>query len=214
MRSRILPAIGVGAVAIALGVTFASGASAHHAVPTKSVVSHTVGHNSTHPAACPTQRDNDNGVGIVSQDFESAFDAYDSQGADDFGKCKKIKKVTADGAFFNGSGPAASYNVFIYKKGSTPGALVKQCNSSADTSASPSIPCTQRAKKGGWLSVQVVMNFSTGGEWGWNTNNTVRGNAAQWQNPGNGFSTGCTTYTTLTTCIAAGEGGDYSFGIN
>ena len=36
----------------------------------------------------------------------------------------------------------------------------------------------------------VVRDLLTGGEWGWNTNNTVVGAAGLWQNPGGGFSTG------------------------
>jgi hypothetical protein len=64
-----------------------------------------------------------------------------------------------------------------------------------------------------FVSVQANMAFSVGGEWGWNTNNTVRGSASQWQNPGGGFGTGCTTYNTTTTCIPAGEGGDFSFAL-
>src|SRR6476620_11204333 len=59
-----------------------------------------------------TQRDNDNGIGIVSQNFESTFNGYDSQGADDFNVKKKAKvaQVDADGVYFNGAGPADSYN--------------------------------------------------------------------------------------------------------
>ncbi|HEV8692354.1 MAG TPA: hypothetical protein VGQ91_18760, partial [Ideonella sp.] len=30
------------------------------------------------------QNNDDNGIGIVSQNFEATFDAYDAQGADDF----------------------------------------------------------------------------------------------------------------------------------
>lgn len=65
-----------------------------------------------------------------------------------------------------------------------------------------------------WVSVQANLDFATGGEWGWNTNNTVQKKGAKWQNPGDGFGTGCTTYKNLLTCIPAGEGGDFSFSIS
>src|SRR5689334_14251037 len=78
------------------------------------------------------QRDNDNGVGIVSQNFESSLDSFDARGADDFAIPKgvewHIKRVVADGAYFNGSGPAASYDVVVYKDaGGTPGAIADDC---------------------------------------------------------------------------------------
>ena len=61
--------------------------------------------------------------------------------------------------------------------------------------------------------LRFVQGIGVGGEWGWNTNNTVAGKASLWKNPGNGFATGCTTYNTTTTCIPAGEGGDYAFAL-
>jgi hypothetical protein len=168
-----------------------------------------------------SQRDNDNGVGIVSQNFESSFNAYDAQGADDFivKKKAKVKQVDADGVYFNGAGPARDFNVTFYNDaGGTPGATVKACNGASYTdetgTGTPDIKCKAKLAKGTyWVSVQANLDFSAGGEWGWNTNNTVRGNASQWQNPGNGFATGCTTYTTTTVCIPAGEGGDNSFSL-
>ena len=63
-----------------------------------------------------------------------------------------------------------------------------------------------------WVSVQANMDFEVGGEWGWENQTTVVGTAAVWENPGNGFATGCTTYTTETTCIPDGQG-DHMFAI-
>ena len=57
------------------------------------------------------------------------------------------------------------------------------------------------------------MAFGSGGEWGWNTNNTVAGKPSLWKNAGGGFGTGCAVYTTTTTCIPAGEGGDFAFAL-
>ncbi len=172
------------------------------------------------------QRDNDNGVAIVSQNFEESFDLYDAQGADDFivpkGKEWHVKEVDVDGLYFNGSGPATSYNVVFYKdNGGTPGKIADDCHNAAYTDAgagSPAIPCRASFKGGKngkryWVSVQANMDFSAGGEWGWGTNNTVRGIESRWVNPGDGFATGCTTYTQTTTCIASGEGGDFSYAL-
>src|SRR5436190_12656461 len=64
------------------------------------------------------QTANPNGIGIVSQNFEATFDAYDAQGADDFtvpaGFKWKVTGVNAPGVYFNGSGPASSWHVMIY----------------------------------------------------------------------------------------------------
>jgi hypothetical protein len=219
MRSRILPVAGAGVAALALAMTFAPSAGASgHAVGTAGK-SATQSHAGT-AASCYAQRDNDNGIGIVSQNFESTFDAYDAMGADDFKlkKTCKLKTVTADGIYFNGSGPADSFNVVIYKGKSKPGGTFKACNNASYTDSgfgSPVVKCKAKlTTKAKWVSVQANLAFSAGGEWGWNTNNTVRGKPSQWQNPGDGFATGCTSWTATTTCIPSGEGGDNSFSLN
>src|SRR5262245_60984616 len=65
------------------------------------------------------QNDDDNGVGIVSQNFETSLDAYDAQAADDFvvpdGHSWQVKEVDVTGVYFNGPGPAVSENVTFYK---------------------------------------------------------------------------------------------------
>ena len=58
------------------------------------------------------------------------------------------------------------------------------------------------------------MDYNTGGEWGWNTNNTVRGTGAMWRNEPNGFATGCIHYTSMASCIDAGQGGDLAFAVD
>jgi hypothetical protein len=227
MRSRILTAAGVGALAVAVATTLALPANA---------ASHQVGvasAKSVHSAAkpmkgkkikyCYQQQDDDNGIGIVSQNFESSLDAYDSQGADDFTLTKKCKvtNIEFNGAYFNGSGPATDFSITIYQDNgsSAPGKVVYGPKAESFTTTGTDgysitgLSGIKLAPGTYWLSVQADLNYSSGGEWGWNTNNTVRGDAAMWQNPGDGFATGCTSYTTLTTCIASGEGGDFSFAI-
>jgi hypothetical protein len=240
MRSRPLALAGVGVAALAVGVALAAPANgAGHPVGvafgSSASDSHAASAHST-AASCYAQLDNDNGVGIVSQNFEPSLDAYDSQGADDFTLTKKckVKTVSAAGAYFNGSGPADSFNVFFYDSiSSRDGGLEmaargklpdKTCLDATYTDSSgtgnPTIKCKTKLtaspskKRTFWVSIQANMSFGTGGEWGWNTNNTVRGSASLWQNPGDGFATGCTTYTTTTTCLPLGEGGDFSFALN
>ena len=75
------------------------------------------------------QYDNGNGAATSSQDFEAANDPFDSFNADDFvvpaGQTWNITEVDAQGAYFNGAGPADSFHVFIYQDaGGLPGTLV------------------------------------------------------------------------------------------
>jgi len=223
MRVRFFTVLTALALAVAVVASFGTGAIARPSAKPAAAAKSKVGARPAHIAGTIYgQRDNDNGVGIVSQNFEATFDAYDSQGADNFKIKNKgiLKEVDVDGAYFNGPGPATSVHVTIYKNASgKPGAVVKDVPAATYTDSTGTgtfkikVPKTVLKKGAYWVSVYVNMDFGTGGEWGWNTNNTVRGTAAKWQNPGNGFSTGCTTWTTLTTCIAAGEGGDYSFAL-
>jgi hypothetical protein len=61
-----------------------------------------------------------------------------------------------------------------------------------------------------WVSVVVNMPFLTGqGQWGFGTDTTIHGNEGNWQNPGGGFGTPCTTWDTNTNCV--GIPGDYAF---
>src|SRR6185437_7420966 len=176
-----------------------------------------------HAGAGYSQRDNDNGVGIVSQNFlDSGFSIYDAAGADDFKLKKKAKltEVDVDGIYFNGYGPAASIDVHYYaNSGGVPGKEVAKCLGASYSDETGfgtfDVPCKAsfKAKKTAWVSVAANMAFGSGGEWGWNTNNTVRNGASQWQNPGSGFATGCSSWGTTTTYIPSGEGGDFSYAV-
>ncbi|MFL6689621.1 MAG: hypothetical protein ACJ8IR_05465 [Alphaproteobacteria bacterium] len=217
-------------VLLASAAMFALTGAAFAGVAHPGKVSHSVPHHYVHglPPGSVTlydQNDNDNGVGIVSDDFDSAFNSYDDQIADDFkvpkGTTWKVKEVDVSGAYFNGSGPTDGINIFVYKnvKG-IPGGTVAECDSLPPTSDNfgtftIKIPksCPIKLGKGKYfLSVQSQQNFSAGrGEWGWNTNNTQRGGPAMFRSNG-GF--GCTQWDTLANCIGSyGQGPDVAFAI-
>jgi len=220
-----------GAAALALSGNAFAAKPAHPVMAGKAAAFHITFPAKHPPGTIYSQRDNDNGVGIVSQQFtDFSGGTYDAQGADDFitsGKAA-IKEVVADGTYFNGSGPANSWNVTVYKdNGGIPGNVEGTCNSTHYTDLGFGTPdiklknsCsggTSKIKvKAGhhWVSVQAVMAFGVGGEWGWNTNNTLRNDPAVWQNPGNGFGTGCTTWGNMQSCLGSyGEGPDFSFAV-
>jgi hypothetical protein len=161
------------------------------------------------------QNDNDVGNAFTSQNFESSFDAYDAQGADGFSVPKgvswKVTNVVVTGVYYNGAGLAVSENVTFYKDaGGRPGAVVKAYPAVVGTdngtgSFDIKLPKALKLKKGKYhVSVQVNMDFALGGQWGWEGRSVIAGGDASWQNPGDGFATGCVAWDSIVTCIAGG----------
>ena len=164
------------------------------------------------------QSQTDSGTGIVSQNFESSFDQYDCEAADDFivpdGVRWKIKEVDVVGTYFDGSGGARSVSVLFFKdKHGLPG---------KPKGAFDVVPRDQfgsfalRLKPGAmfkpghyWVSVQSNQDFITAGEWGWEVATVQRNLPAVWRNPGGGFAVGCTDWAAETECIP--QGGDHLF---
>jgi len=171
------------------------------------------------------QSDNDNGQGIVAQNFETENDLYDSEAADDFkvpaGKIWKITEIHVNGTYFDGAGSADSFNVTFYssRKGKID-KLIQSCPNASyyyDTQfdfGSEYVKCKVKLTEGGYfVAVQANMDFSVGGEWGWLTNNTIRHKPSLWRNPTDGFQIGCVDFEVTATCIDSGEGGDYPFAL-
>lgn len=167
------------------------------------------------------QTSGDSGVAIVSQDFtDPGFDIYDSQGADDFvvpAGGWHIKAIQVIGVYFNGPGPSTSQHLFVYAdSGGLPGAQLGTATlmGSMGPSFTYIFPGAGKHLNAGhyWLSVQPVLEFACCGEWGWETRNPTQGQPSAWQNPLNGFGTGCTTWGVQVNCIGAfGQGTDFMF---
>ena len=163
----------------------------------------------------------------TSQNFEASFDTYDNQGADDFevpaGQTWSIESIDVLGAYFNGVGPANSFNVFFYSDASgLPGTEVASVMNAAFTDpgglGSVSIafsPAIELSAGSYWVSVQANLDYSVGGQWGW-TEQTQTGTESTWQNPGGGFATSCTTWGYRVTNCAIGTAPYYddSFRLN
>jgi hypothetical protein len=206
------------------------GASAGVSVSTKGLNIHAQ-QKATHNVGSSVlydQHGTDSGIGIVSQNFQSSFDIYDAQAADDFvvpgGHRWRVREVDATGVYFNGVGPADSETVTFYKDDhGKPGKMVSTdtVTGTDDGFGSFTISLSKAGSpilKGGhgdgktyWVSVVANMDFFVGGEWGWENQTTVVGNPAQWQNPGGGFGV-CPTWEDENVCIADGQG-DHMFTI-
>ena len=217
----------VAAGAVALTVPFAQPATAHNtfvAPAHRSSISALVHFHPAVRTICTAQTANDSGIGIVSQNFEPMFDAYDARGADDFTLVHRctVREVDVNGQYFNGAGPATSVNVTFFRSQTSGdvGVVMRRRHEQAYTDPSGtgnfqivlSAPVTFRPGTY-WISVQANMDFAAGGEWGWNTNNTAKGQNSQWQNPGDGFATGCKKFKETVKCVPSGEGPDFSFAL-
>ena len=146
---------------------------------------------------------------IPSQDAETALDFFDSQAADDFivpaGQTWQVTEVDVLGEY-DSAGPAASFHVFFYENGAgdLPGMLVASRLENPYTGSNDFVitltePVTL-PEGHYWVSVQARQDITQAGFWLWH-NRTVQSNSgAAWQNPGNGFGTGCVVWIRRVAC--------------
>jgi hypothetical protein len=151
-------------------------------------------------------------INVGSQDFEPASDTLDDQAADDFvftypyNNC--ITAVRVMGEYSEGGGPASSFNVYFYANaaGNLPGTLIAAFFNLTYTGTPPEFvinlsnpfcmgPGTY------WVSVQARQDLNPNGQWYWH-DRTVQSNAgAAWQNPGDGYGTGCVSWNRKNACM-------------
>jgi hypothetical protein len=209
IRSAIL-VVSTSAVALA-GTLLAAGPSTAGAHP-----NHLVGRG-----ICFSNVVAESQVGVVSQDFGPGENALDSQGADDFTlprRCR-VSTVGIDSRVYNGV--ATSFIVTFYKDmGGFPGKVVSTVTSDEVGPCPPRVVCDTAItlprpitlKKGvGWVSVQANQDFGEG-EFVWVTALTQTGEPAVWENPGDGWGTGCTTWAKMQSCWGnLNPGPDFEF---
>src|SRR5947208_1266611 len=155
-------------------------------------------------------------LGIGSQKFEPAMAAFDDQAADDFVVTVPsppiflyVTGVRVMGEYSAGGGPASSFNVYFYtnRAGHLPGTGIAAFLNRPYTGTPPDFeirwsPVSIFPSSGTyWVSVQAVQDFNPNGQWFWH-NRTVQTNAgAVWQNPGDGYGTGCITWNRKNACM-------------
>lgn len=156
------------------------------------------------------QSDNKSDTDIVSQDFiDLIFDTFDSRAGDDFlvpeGFGWSVESVKVFGTF-DGAAPDTiqSLDVVFYRdEAELPGAIVSDCNylniqpvNINDPSFHINLPSPCSLRPGTyWMSVRANMLFLPNGQWFWNENTVQTLNPFAWENPGNGFGTGCISYS-------------------
>lgn len=158
------------------------------------------------------QTDNISSSDISSQDFTDgggSLDQYDSRAADDFlvpeGFFWVIDTVRVFGAF-DESTPDLIDSVdvdFYVDMDGLPGQLVTQCvydDVLPDDLTSPEftihLPHTCLLQPGTyWVSVRANISFIQNGQWFWFERTVQTLSPFVWENPGDGFSTGCIKFT-------------------
>ena len=167
------------------------------------------------------QTNNASGDGAPDQNFEPAFDAYDSEGADDFvvpaGRIWTVESLVQTST--TGLPATLTSTVTFYADNAGfPGAAV--CTRTGQTAAITAGSTTTTLSGGGcvltagtyWVGVQVNQNFGTNGQHFWSNRTTQTGNGGVWRNPGDGFATGCTNFNRQTICgVGGGQAPDYLF---
>ena len=156
------------------------------------------------------QSDNASDTDIVSQDFiDVIFDTFDTRAADDFlvpdGFLWTIETVKVFGTFDNMTPDAVQSLdvVFFRDEGGFPGKIVRGCNFDdilpvdiTDPSFMIDLPTPCLLTPGTyWMSVRANMLFLIDGQWFWNERTIQTLSPFVWENPGNGFGTGCITFS-------------------
>jgi hypothetical protein len=168
------------------------------------------------------QLDNPGANAINSQNFEAAYDAYDDFGADDFvipaNTSWTIKGVGVNGLYFNGPGPAASFNVFFHQDaGGLPADPPKVSKLNLSYTEDPlgtfkipivpalTIPASPNPRHV-WVSVQANLDFAggLGGQWGWADRSVLSNSPSAWKNPGGGFGV-CPNWAPMAGCVGVAD---------
>jgi len=112
------------------------------------------------------------------------------------------------GEYSAGGGPASSFNTYFYQNGAgnLPGTLIAAFMNLPYVETPPDfltcLPYPFYLSKGTyWVSGQAVQDFNPNGQWFWH-NRTGQSNAgAVWQNPADGYGTGCITWNRKSACM-------------
>lgn len=158
------------------------------------------------------------GDAFPSQEFGEEFATFTSMGGDDFvvpqGELWVVSTVRVLGTYSEDGGPAEFLNVAFYADdGGTPGdpiATFEDPSFVDDTGEGDfviTLPTDVPLEPGTyWVSVQVDMDVSAGGQWFWarQATETAIGAEVHWRNPEDGFETGCVDWSPLAGCDAGG----------
>ncbi|MDH3403865.1 MAG: hypothetical protein OES32_02785 [Acidobacteriota bacterium] len=166
------------------------------------------------------QTDSPAGAGFVSQLFEPANSAFDCRAADDFTVPAAdvqwdVVEVAVLGGYLQGPGLTPLLDLELFPDGGgVPGGaaacsylgLVAGVDFVDDGAGNlvVTLPATCSLPAGDyWLSVRADMDLATGGQWLWAERAVQSGATFAWENPPDGFGTGCVAWTPANACGAS-----------
>jgi hypothetical protein len=148
---------------------------------------------------------------------------YSCMGADDFVTTQqwKITKVFVLGGFYNGSQNPQTFHTVFYADDNTSGdypgtELYNSYNTVEDNgSGGFTIPIEDEIiLPPGHYWISVYANVASGyATWGWKPSAGAYNYEADWKNPGDGFGTGYTDWTPITTVFQGTTETEYSFAL-
>lgn len=175
------------------------------------------------------QTSSPSGNGAPDQDFEAAFNAYDSEAADDFVVTAPgwtIQQINTIGTTGVAGSSTVDLNFHLNSAGGgdpdLPGAVVAGCSylgivpTDAAGSLTIVLPTACVLAPGTyWVAINVNQNFGTNGQHFWSNRTVQAGSEGVWRNPGGGFATGCATFTPQTICgVGGGASPDFLFQVH
>jgi hypothetical protein len=169
-----------------------------------------------------TQLDGDVGNGAPDQDFEAAYDAYSSEGADDFfvtGGGWEIGGLNTPGISGGGS---ITVNLTFYEDNGgglpvdTPSCELLGLTDYTDTAGDLSINFSDNkcvlADGHYWVAQEVRQDFLAAGQHFWSNSAVLHNSQSVWRNPADGFGTTCTDWDQQTDCgVGGGTNPDFQF---
>lgn len=155
------------------------------------------------------------GTGLAAQNFDAVNSIYDCMAADDFvvpaGETWYIDSLYLGGQYSAGAATTSGAIIHIYTDNSGEiGALVFSdtfttnidFDGAGDLMARWNEPVMLTSGHY-WLAVQARKDFSNGGgQWYWSWDSSPTGYQPKWQNPNDGFLSGCTSWIQVQNCTA------------
>ncbi len=166
------------------------------------------------------QTDSPAANGVPDQDFETGYDSYDSEAADDFVVTDStgwtITQVNTVGT--TGTPGGSTVDVTIYDDNVIPtegfnGPGTPVCSYSAivpvDNLGSFQIALPTACVVGPgnyWVAIQTNQSFASNGQHFWSNRSVQSNSPAVWRNPGDGFESGCTNWAPAAATCGVGGG--------
>lgn len=153
--------------------------------------------------------------GMASHDFETIYNQYDCEAADDFtvpsGSKWTIDSILIYGQYSASAQTTCPVRLTLYlDSGGMPGAVYETFEWTTDQDGNGDgdlllvFDCPlELGPQRYWMGIQSTKTFgSGGGQYYWTRDTIGSGLEFHWRNPGGGFGTSCTTWNEISTCVS------------